>query len=101
MSGLSINIIPILVILSTFNGEIAIQYVHTVLKSHIIGRKYGKLVNLCHSNVSLPGPYFLHFGGPSEQFDIYEESIYSYKVDLKSINHPNLFSDRFSITFPD
>ena len=45
--------------------------------------------------------FFLHFGGPSEQFDIYEESIYSYKVDLKSIYHPNLFSDRFSITFPD
>ena len=45
--------------------------------------------------------FFLHFGGPSEQFDIYEESIYSYKVDIKSIYHPNLVIDRFSITFPD
>ena len=45
--------------------------------------------------------FFFHFGGPSEHFDIYEESIYSYKVDLKSIYRPNLFSDRFSITFPD
>ena len=41
--------------------------------------------------------FFLLFGGPSEQFDIYEESIYSYKVDLISIYHPNLFSERFSI----
>ena len=39
--------------------------------------------------------------GPSEQFDICEELIYSYKVDLISIYHPNLLSDRISTNFPD
>ena len=66
-----------------------------------MGRKSWKTCILCHSKVSLPETYFFAFSGTSEQFGTYEELIYSYKVDLISIYHPDLFSDRVSITFPD